>query len=80
VGTLPVNSASTETSISVDLDRSVDLADKQVGGVEADRSRQQPECKTHQSGVAEVKQRRYKLRDFQLNRRQAKSEDHSAVS
>ena len=39
--TSPVNSTRMETSGgSVDLDRSVDLANKQVGGIKADRSRQ----------------------------------------
>jgi len=51
---------------SVDLDCSVDLADKEVRGVEADRSRQQPECKDHQHRVAEIQQSRNQLRDFQL--------------
>jgi len=55
--------------ISVDLDRSVDLADEQVRGVEADRSRQQPESEDHQRRVAEVQQGRNELGDFQLNRK-----------
>jgi len=32
---------------SVDLDRSIDLADKQVSGIEADGARYQPECEAH---------------------------------
>jgi len=68
--TLPIILADRETDISVDLDRSIDLADKKVRSIEADGSREQPERENHQSGVAEVQKGRNKLRDFQLNRQQ----------
>lgn len=50
----------------VDLDGSVDLADEEVRGVEADRPGQQPEGENHQSSVAEVQQCRNEFCDLQL--------------
>ena len=38
----------------VDLDGAVNLADKEVGGVEANGAGQQPEGEHHEEGVAEV--------------------------
>ena len=62
---------------SVDLDSRVDLADEGVGGVESNRAGHQPESEDHQSGVAEVEQRRNELRDLELDRQ---STTHHAAS
>ena len=67
--TLRLDNAITVTGASVDLDRSVDLGHKEVRGIEADRSCQQPERENHQRRVAEVQKCRNKLRDFQLKRK-----------
>lgn len=51
---------------SVDLDGGVDLPDEHVGGVEADRARQQPERNHHHGGVTEVQQGGDELHNVQL--------------
>lgn len=59
---------------SVDLDGRIDLAEEEVGGVEADGSREQPEGQHHDEGVAKVEQRRDELGDFKLHTQGARRE------
>ena len=53
-------------SRSVGLDGRVDLADEEVGRVEADGARQNPEGQHDQKAVPEVQQCRYQFRYLQL--------------
>lgn len=56
----------TEIFISVDFDRSINFPYEHVSGVEANRSRQQPERQNHQGCVAKIQQRGNELHNVQL--------------
>ena len=53
-------------NLSIVRDGSIDLADKDVGGIEADGPGEEPESQHHNHGVAEIEHGRYDTHYLQL--------------
>lgn len=63
-----VGLATVQSTSSVYLHSSIDLAHEHVGRIEADGAREEPEGQDHEGRVAKVEQRRYELNNVQLGR------------